>query len=207
MHWLDKAIRNPTLFSTLTGVVVGAILAAVLSALVAERTTDLEHRPTYVSESLALVVEFTTFYDQQSHYFRDLADFHPVYALPDIQQKAYIEEVLTKLSTAEKQADLLGFKATRYFHGTDWLAKFEEIHEIWVSGAVTARSAQGISDSANALNRLSDLSHQLSEKTTELLERFILLLKELPAESNFFQHVPTPIPTPKLPDHLFPEGH
>ena len=204
------------------------VVGAIVSALVAQCTTDLQHRLTFVSESLAFIVEFTAFYDQQSRYFKDLSDPSNFYHLSDLQQKAFIEEALTKLSTAEKQTDLLGFRATRYFHGTNWLKKFEEIHEIWSSGAAIisawcnrqltqehsrelspeerqqlqqfAQAEEPLDDSirSNLADRLPKVADQLSQKNAELLNLFIQLLKELPAESNFFQHVPTtPTPTPE----------
>jgi hypothetical protein len=47
------------------------------------------------------------------------------------------------------------------------------------------------------LSRLPDVSDQLSKNTADLREQFVLLLKNLPPESSLFQHLPTPIPTPK----------
>ena len=125
-------------FFTLVGILVGSpllgvIVGAWLSGLVAERTTDLEHRPAFLSESLGLVLEFTEFYDQQSRDFKAVPDSFYQLLLP--QRKAFIEESLRKLSSAEKQTNLLEFKAARYFHGTAWLAKFEEIHAIWSAAA------------------------------------------------------------------------
>jgi len=182
--------------SQLLGLVVGALLTYWVN----EQITDLQHRPAFVSESLAFVVEFTAFYDQQSRYFRDVADLHAFFDISLPQQKAFIEETLTKLSNTEKQTDLLEFKATRFFHGTGWLEKFEEIHGIWNSGAATtrdwARKASNGSISSETTYPLSTTSDQLSQKTAELLKRFVSLLKNLPPESSVFQQVPTPTPAP-----------
>jgi hypothetical protein len=196
MDWFRKLLREAP--STLLGVIVGWWL----SGQSAKQITDLEHRPAFVAESLTFVVDFTAFYDQQSRDFKTLAGLNGFYALSDPQQKAFIDETLTKLSNAEKQMDLLEFKATRYFHGTDWLAKFEEIHQIWSSAAATTSHWFNHQLSGYPLpsyylsGQLSKESDQLSQKTAELLERFVSLLKNLPAESTVFQHVPTPTPTP-----------
>jgi hypothetical protein len=191
-------------FFTLVGILVasplaGVIVGAWLSGIVAQQTTDLQHRPVFLSESLALVLEFATFYDQQSHDFKAVTDNFEQLSPP--QWKAFMEESLAKLSLAEKQANLLEFKATRYFHGTDWLAKFEEIHKIWHSAADTEsivykQQLSGESIDWNWPSSLSRAGDQVSEKTAQLLNQFTLLMKSLPPESSVLGSSSSPTPTP-----------
>lgn len=199
MHWFPKFLREtvPLLLSVLFGWWLGLRSA--------EWTTDLQHRPAFIAESLALVVEFTAFYDQQSRDFSDVADLNHDSAIPRPRRKERAEEILKKLSDAKNRTVLLDLEATQYFHGTDWLEKFRYIHDIWSSAAEpTNKCYEELSQEEKASfdlirqdlpDKLGEVSDQLSKETAELREQFYLALQNLPPESSFFQHSPTPTPT------------
>jgi hypothetical protein len=188
--------------SQLLGVGVGAFLTYWFS----ERITEQQYTQAFVEKSLPFVLEFTKFYGQQASYFTAVANLN---RSPRPEDKASVNEILKKLSDAEEQTHPLEFKAAGYFHGTEWLEKFERIGQIWSLAEAPTREhyEKLLSGEENTFNdwappelseRLSNLSQQLTEKTAELLERFALLLKQVPSGSTVFQHVPSPTPTPAI---------
>jgi hypothetical protein len=198
MPWLQN--------SALIIALVSALWSTYLNFQVSKQIADLEHRPAFVSESLAFVQEFTAFYDEQSQYFRDLSDSSD-YSFENPKRKAFLEDTVTKFFNAAKQADRLELKATQYFHGTEWLEMFEETRKIWKKAATptTAWFEKLLKPEltsyspSDVTGPLGVASKQLSDKTAELLARFVLLLKSLPAESSVFQHIPpTPTPNPDI---------
>lgn len=196
MSWL----KNSALIIAL----VSALCSTYLNFQFSKQIADLQHRPTFVSERLAFVQEFTAFYDEQSQYFRDLS-YSSGYSFENPQRKRFLEDNITKFNDAAKRVERLELEATQYFHGTEWLKMFEETEKVWKTAAThtTAWFEQQLepevtsSHPSDFIDPLRDASTQLSDKTAELLERFVLLLKSLPAESSVFQQAP-PIPTPDM---------
>jgi hypothetical protein len=165
-------------------------------------TTDLQHTPTFVSESLTFVEEFSEFYDQQVSDFAAIQFSSPAFGLPfDEKEKKFVDEAQTKLSNAERKADLLELKATPYFHDTKWLPLFEEVHTIWGSAERTSntwfeelKKGSNPSEVQDLILPLERQRDELGQAAYHLQGLFIDKLKQLPAENSFFKTLPKPTP-------------
>jgi hypothetical protein len=199
-HW-SRLVESP-LIAAITGALTGALAGWWVSVV----TTDLQHTPVFVSESFTFVEEFAEFYYQQ---YSDLAwiEFSPAASgLPlDKEQKRLLDEGIIKLSNAEQQSELLELKATRYFHDTDWLPLFENIHKIWSSAKETVDAWSKKLEvepygynTKDLVRPLAGQLIQLLQATHKLQQLFIDKLKQLPAENSFFKTLPQP--TPDSPD-------
>jgi hypothetical protein len=92
-------------------------------------------------------------------------------------------------------------KATRYFHDTEWLPLFVEVHTIWRSAEKTSKTwfeelkkGSNPSDVKDLISPLWGQHEMLWQAVYRLKGLFIDKLKQLPAENSFFKTLPKSTP-------------